>query len=149
MQNENFRNYQGGYFKVILRPEQTGGSMSAIDITLPRGVEPPPHVHTQEDETFYILEGEMHFHINGQATQAKPGDMVFAPRGVPHHFSIESSTARFLNVMTPGNMLGYFLEFSEDATGELKIEHPQGPPPAAFIAHMTGTLTHKYGVIFI
>ncbi|MBC5991943.1 cupin domain-containing protein [Pontibacter cellulosilyticus] len=144
-----YRNYQGGYFKVLLSPEQTGGSMALIDITLPKGVEPPVHVHTREDETFYLLEGEMTFHIGDKEVKAVAGEAVFAPRQVPHHFTIDTPVARSLTLITPGNFLDYFLEFSFPAAEELKIIHPQGPPPAEFIEHMTTQLTGKYGVLFM
>ena len=146
---EAYRSYQGGFFKVLLSPEQTGGSMALVDMTLPKGVEPPVHVHSREDETFYLLEGDITFHIGESVTKAVKGDAVFAPRQVPHHFVINSESARFLTLITPGQFLDYFLEFSFPAAGELKIVPPQGPPPADFIEHMMSKLTGKYGVLFI
>lgn len=144
-----FRSYQGGFFKVLLAPEQTGGSMALVDMTLPKGVEPPVHMHSREDETFYLLEGAMSFHIGDSLIKAAVGEAVFAPRQVPHHFVIESESARFLTLITPGQFLDYFLEFSFPAVEEVRIVPPQGPPPAEFIEHMTSKLTGKYGVLFI
>lgn len=146
---EAFRNYQGGYFKVLISPDQTGGSMALVDMTLPKGVEPPAHIHTREDETFYLLEGEMTFLIGDTVKKAAVGDAVFAPRQVAHHFTIESESVRFLTLITPGQFLDYFLEFSFPAVDELNIVPPQGPPPAEFIEHMTSKLTGTYGILFI
>jgi quercetin dioxygenase-like cupin family protein len=142
-------NYQGGFFKVLISPEQTNGSMALIDMTLPKGVEPPTHVHTREDETFYLLEGEMTFQVGEDVKEALPGQAVFAPRQIPHHFMIKSESVRFLTLITPGQFLDYFVEFGSPAGEEVKIVPPQGPPPAEFLAYMTGKLTNKYGVLFM
>jgi quercetin dioxygenase-like cupin family protein len=58
------------------------------------GSEPPLHVHHASDETFYILEGAMRFLIGDQLHDAGPGDVVFAPRGIPHAFKMKSAVAR-------------------------------------------------------
>ncbi|WP_207496954.1 cupin domain-containing protein [Aridibaculum aurantiacum] len=144
----DYRDYQGGYFKVLIDPKQTNGTMALLDMTLPKGVEPPPHYHTNEDETFYLLEGSMSFHIGEEKIVAKQGDAVFAPRQVPHHFIIKTETVRFLNLITPGQFLEYFLEYSYPST-ELSVVPPQGPPPAEAIMQMTNQLKSKYGVLFL
>lgn len=141
-----YRNYNGGYFKILMSAKDSGGAMGIIDITLPKGVEPPLHVHKNEDEIFYLLEGNIKFQIGERVIEAKPGDAVFAPRMVPHHFVIEDQQARFLNIMTPGNLLDYFTEFSEPSQQELKVKLPQGPPPAEAIAHMVLRLEEAYGI---
>ncbi len=143
-----YRNYQGGFFQVLLSPEQTGGAIALIDITLPRGAEPPPHLHTREDETFYLMEGKMRFRIGSETTEATPGEAVFAPRQVPHQFNITTTTARFLMLITPGEFLEHFLEYSFPAI-ELKVVPPQGPPPAELIERMIVQLQQKHGVLFI
>jgi quercetin dioxygenase-like cupin family protein len=144
----DYRNYQGGYFKILVDPMQTNGSLAMLDMTLPKGVEPPPHLHTNEDETFYLLEGTITFHVGEEVIVAKPGDAVFAPKQVPHHFVIETQSARFINLITPGKFLEYFLEYSYQAT-ELAIVPPQGPPPVEVIEQMTKQLESKYGVLFL
>jgi quercetin dioxygenase-like cupin family protein len=98
-----YMNYQGGYFKVLISPEQTNGSLALLDMTLPKGVEPPMHLHTREDESFYVLEGAITFQIGEETIQASPGKAVFAPRQVPHGFTIQTESARFLTLITPVN----------------------------------------------
>lgn len=144
----SLRAYQGGFFNVLIAPEQTGGSLALIDMTLPKGSEPPPHFHTMEDETFYLLEGRMEFQIGSEAIEAVQGAAVFAPRQVPHHFTIQSQTARFLTVITPGSFLEYFMEASFP-TAAPEVTPPQGPPPAEAIETMVRQLTQKYGILFI
>ncbi|MFT3823056.1 MAG: cupin domain-containing protein [Chitinophagaceae bacterium] len=148
MEAKNYRSYQGGYFKVLLDNKETGGSMALLEMVLPKGAEPPPHIHANEDESFYLQEGEIHFFIGGKEIHAKAGDAVFAPRKVLHHFSIQTATARFLNLITPGQLQDYFMEFSTPATN-LQVIPPQGPPPQEFITAMVGRLTDTYGIMFI
>jgi quercetin dioxygenase-like cupin family protein len=144
-----YRHYQGGYFKVLISPEETQGNFALVDMTLPRGVEPPVHLHTREDETFYMLEGEVTFQIGEKITKVKAGESIFAPRQVPHQFEITSPTVRFLTLITPGNFLEYFMQFSFPAAEEVQLMPPQGPPPAEHLAFMTTQLKEKYGVLFI
>lgn len=143
------RCYQGGFFKILISPEQTDGKMALVDMTLPKGVEPPVHLHTQEDETFYLLEGNITFYVGANQINATVGDAVFAPRMVPHHFVIESESARFLTLITPGQLVDYFMEFSFPAVEEVKITPPQGPLPAELIENMTSRLIEKYGLRFL
>lgn len=144
-----YRNYNGGYFKTLIKPEDTGGAMAMIDITLPRGVEPPPHIHKNEDEIFYLLEGHIRFRIGDKEIEAGAGDAVFAPRMTPHHFIIKNEQARFLNIMTPGKLIDYFVEFSTPSQNQPVVTPPQGPPPAAAIANMVSRLEEVYGISLI
>lgn len=143
------RSYQGGFFKVLISPVQSGGNMALVDMTLPRGVDPPMHVHSREDETFYLLDGSITFYVGETVVKAAVGEAVFAPRQLPHRFVIESESARFLTLITPGQFLEYFMEFSFPVVEEGKITPPQGPPSAEFIEHLTSKLIQKYGVLLI
>lgn len=140
------RSYQGGFFKVLISHDQTGGNMALVDMTLPKGVEPPLHVHSREDETFFLIDGVMTFLVGESVIKAEVGDAVFAPRMVPHHFVIESKKARFLTLMTPGNLLDYFMEFSFPTMEEAKINPPQVPPSTEYIENLTKILTDIYGI---
>ena len=143
------RRYQGGYFKVLVSSDETNREMTLLEMTLPKGAEPPAHIHTREDETFYLQEGEMTFTIGEKVIKAEPGDVVFAPRQVAHHFVIDTPSVKFLNIISPGNLLGYFMEFSFPNVGELSIAPLQAPPPLEAIQRMTSQLTEEYGVLFI
>ncbi|AHM58700.1 cupin [Flammeovirgaceae bacterium 311] len=145
---KEYRSYMGGFYKIIISAEQSGGSFALLDMTLPRGVEPPRHVHTREDESFYLLEGEISFHIGEKEILAQAGQAVFAPRLVEHHFNIKTETARFLTFISPGNFASYFQEFSVPAEN-LAVVPPQGPPPVEFLQYMTARLATEFGVQFI
>ena len=138
-----YRSYHGGYFKTLISPEQSGGGLAMLDMVLPKGAEPPPHVHEKEDETFYLLEGMIEFVINGTAYTLVPGDALFAPRKVPHYFKIVTDTARMITIVTPGDLWNYFVEFSTPSDKMPEVTSPAPPTPAQ-IQYMTERLTHRY-----
>ena len=72
-----------------------------IEHLAPQGHGSPLHVHTREDEWFYVLEGEMTFWVDGQVSVAPAGSFVFGPKGLPHTFIVSSEVARFLLVTEP------------------------------------------------
>lgn len=73
-----------------------------VEVLISPGDEPPLHVHKNEDEWLYVLDGEVTFHVGGENHPAKTGGFVSFPRGIPHTFTIGSPVARLLVVNTPG-----------------------------------------------
>ena len=97
--------------RFLVLSEETGGSYAQWEAIVPPGGGPILHVHSREDETFFILEGELHIHAGDRDFIARPGTFVNLPRGVPHGFRNESSTtARVLITVIPGGLEGMFLE---------------------------------------
>ncbi|WP_260190492.1 cupin domain-containing protein [Actinophytocola gossypii] len=87
----------------------TSGSLSFLQLTVSPGDGPPPHIHTGEDETLYILSGEFEFFSAGRTFAATAGDLVHVPRGTLHGVrNVGESTARALTIYTPGGMDRYF-----------------------------------------
>jgi quercetin dioxygenase-like cupin family protein len=86
--------------------EQTGGAFSLMEELLPRGAEPPPHVHRREDESFFVLDGELTVRVGDQTFAAKPGSFVYCPRDVPHLLTVETERVRMLTLCTPGGWRG-------------------------------------------
>ncbi len=81
--------------------EQTGGRFSLIEEVAPRGEGTPLHVHREDDETFYVLEGELTFYLDsGQPMPAPAGSFVHIPGGVVHAFKVDSEIARYLIITT-------------------------------------------------
>src|SRR5436189_55680 len=98
--------------------EQTGGSLGLIEHAVPPGAGSPWHVHHNEDESFYILEGEILFIVGDEQERvtAGPGTFVFGPRNVPHGFRNDSaSPARMLLQVTPAGFEQFALSLSESA----------------------------------
>jgi quercetin dioxygenase-like cupin family protein len=64
---------------------------------------PEPHTHDAETDCFYVLEGDLDFHVDGKTFRGGPGTLVAAPPGVVHTFGkSDSGTVRFLNIHAPG-----------------------------------------------
>jgi quercetin dioxygenase-like cupin family protein len=95
---------------------ETGGALTVIDTRLTADANPPMHVHHDEDEAFFLLEGEIQFFLgDGTSRLAGPGDFVFGPRGVPHRFEVRSPEARMLVLGTPGGGELFFRAMGEPA----------------------------------
>ena len=84
------------------------------------GGEPPLHVHENEDEMFYVLEGRLQAYRDGEEMTLDAGDSAFLPRRVPHTFKIASNFARAIVYVTPGGFEGYFRDLGEPA-GKLAL----------------------------
>jgi quercetin dioxygenase-like cupin family protein len=105
-------------------------------LTVPAMSGPPLHVHTREDELFYIVDGELTFQIDDGRIVASAGTTVFAPRGIVHtyqNFSLQ--TGRLLIMVTPAGLDRFFEELSAGT--------PRGAMPN--IAFLEG-LHVKYGI---
>jgi quercetin dioxygenase-like cupin family protein len=110
---------------IKVRAAETDGALGLIETVAPPGFSPPLHVHAHEDETFWILEGELTTVCGGETHTAGPGAMVFLPRGVPHTYRVDGDApARFTTAITPGGMEDFFAKVGRPAEGP-------GLPPAA------------------
>jgi quercetin dioxygenase-like cupin family protein len=88
--------------------EDTGGAYTITEETWPPQVGPPPHIHHTQEETFYVLEGEMEFITDGVTTRAVAGSLVRIPRGVLRDYrNVGSEPARVLVLFAPGGFEGF------------------------------------------
>jgi quercetin dioxygenase-like cupin family protein len=79
----------------------TGGELLLVEETARRGKVTPLHSHPEEQETFYVLEGEARFHLDGHERDMGPGGFVSVPPGVPHAYMVTSEVGRCLIMVTP------------------------------------------------
>ena len=92
--------------------EQTGGAMTVFE-EVPPMIDTPAHVHSREDELFYVLEGELVFELDGARHTVRAGDTVYLRRGVVHAYQNFTATdARLLIATTPGMFCHLFVELS-------------------------------------
>lgn len=80
-----------------------------------QGNMPPLHVHREDDESFYVLEGRLSLFLPGERIELEPGEATLAPKGVPHTYRVESETARWLVGSVPGRFIGLVLATSVPA----------------------------------
>lgn len=94
--------------------EQTGGAYSLMWQLCPKGTGPGPHYHDQ-DEQFYVIDGEITYLANDEELKAKGGSFVLIPRGTVHSFRVDSETATLLNSYTPAGFERTITELGERA----------------------------------
>lgn len=97
--------------------ETTNGAFGLIENwSMAPGFASPYHTHHNEDEAFYVVEGEMEFVCGGKWLTAGPGTYIFGPREIPHGFRVIGSTsARLLLLCSPAGFERFVLELSEPA----------------------------------
>ena len=101
----------GDVYRFLATGEDTNSKYSLIEAIVGPGGGPPPHVHSREDEGFYILEGEIAFTINGERVVATAGMFANMPVGTPHSFKNESNKpAKMLVSVTPAGLEKMFME---------------------------------------
>jgi mannose-6-phosphate isomerase-like protein (cupin superfamily) len=104
-----------GEVQIVIRASagSTGGAFSVLE-EIPPMVDTPLHVHEREDEIFYVLEGWHSYRVGDEEIEAGPGDLVFAPRGVPHaQRRFEPGVGRQLVLLSPPGLEGFFRELGE------------------------------------
>jgi quercetin dioxygenase-like cupin family protein len=101
----------GDVYRFLATGEDTNGKYTLCEAIVPPGGGPPPHVHSREEEGFYILEGEITFTVNGERVMAKAGMFANMPVGTPHSFKNESDKpARMLISVAPAGLEQMFFE---------------------------------------
>jgi quercetin dioxygenase-like cupin family protein len=116
--------YSGWLLTFLATGEDTQGQFALMEQSARKGNVPPRHIHHREDETFHVIEGEMTFSIGDRTIKATPGTMVFAPRDIPHSFTIDSEQVRILVQITPAGGEAFFKACSVPAPSMTL------PPPA-------------------
>ncbi|MCB0829077.1 MAG: quercetin 2,3-dioxygenase [Solirubrobacterales bacterium] len=122
--------------------ETTGGAVAVIEHLAPQGSGSPLHVHSREDEWFYVIDGELTFWVGGEVSAAPAGTFVFGPKGIPHTFAVSSEEARFLLVTEPAGFEAFMRAGGEPAE---RLEIPPAPTEPPDIAAMSA-LAAEYGI---
>ena len=117
--------YDGGLMAVKSRPDTTGGSISVVHVTVPRGKATPLHKHPEAEESFYVIDGDITVHVDGVDHELSRGATTTVRRDTPHAFAVRSELAQLLVMFTPGGGEQFFIDAGEPA---LRRELP---PPTA------------------
>lgn len=123
-EGERLRFWGGGIMTMKATAEETGGALLLFEDLMSQGKTTPLHVHENEDEALYVLEGEILVHIDGKDYPVGPRGVAIALRGVPHAFLVTSQTGRVLTLQTPGSAEPFYRGASEPATAD---SDPSGP----------------------
>lgn len=123
-EGERLRFFGGGVLTIKATALETDGAFLLFEDVMSQGKTTPLHVHVNEDETLYVLQGEILVHIDGENHPVGPHGVAVAPRGVPHAFLVTSETARVLTLQTPGSAEAFYRGASEPMGAD---SDPSGP----------------------
>ena len=132
----------GDVYRFLATGEDTNGKYAVWEAIVPPGGGPPPHVHSREEEGFYILEGAITFTVNGEKIVAKAGMFANMPVGTPHSFKNESKKpAKMLISVAPAGLEKMFFEVGQP----VKLGETPPPPTKAEIEKLLA-VAPRYGV---
>jgi mannose-6-phosphate isomerase-like protein (cupin superfamily) len=113
-------NVQSHYF---LRGEHTGGAFSLTEILFQPGAQGTPvHIHTREEETYYVIEGELVVQVDDREVVLGAGGSVVLPRNIKHKVTpAPDKVTRALMIVTPPGLEGMLMQLDQINPGELDI----------------------------
>lgn len=117
----------GGLYEIKVTGAETGGALTVMEMTIPAGMGPPPHVHAQA-ETIYVLEGTLRLHVGEETLEGGPGSVFHIPEGTLEHFEPAGDSVRILALYTPGGIDKFFEEIGEIAPSRI-VPPPMTSPP--------------------
>lgn len=135
--------FVGDVYRFLATGDETNGKYAMWEAIVPPGGGPPPHIHSREEEAFFILEGEITFTVNDEKIVAMAGTFANMPVGTPHSFKNESDQpAKMLISVAPAGLEKMFMEvgvpLADGATTAL-------PPTKQEIEKLL-TVAPKYGI---
>jgi quercetin dioxygenase-like cupin family protein len=126
---------------IAARSEETGGAYGVVVRIAAKGFSPPLHQHSKEDTGVFVIDGRLRVKVGDKEEEIGPHEFRFAPRGVPHWFKVESETARFLEILSPGGFEKFHMDISDPAK---RFEIPPSDHPKPNPEKMASA-GHKYG----
>ena len=130
----------GGLYEVKATGEETGGRATVMQMTVPAGMGPPPHVHDC-DEFVYVIDGTGTWHVGGESIEGGPGSLFFFRAGTVETFE-PTSELKVLIIYSPGGTDKFFAEFGERAESRELPPAPDGPPDIERLVAVAG----RYGM---
>ena len=110
--------FLGAHVKPLLLSTESDGNLSVFEFQEVKGLEPPFHIHENEDELWRVVEGEITFHFEDQEIHSTVGDSVFVPRGKPHTFRLKTAQAKAILALTSTDFENIVRELATPASSE-------------------------------
>lgn len=114
--------FMNGHVTIHLSKTANADGISVTEHLLPVGFGPPLHIHRNEDETFYVLEGELRYKQGEVIGHAQAGDVIYLPKGVPHGFRVISAGGSRCLIITRGGFEDMLRSASLPATAVILPE---------------------------
>jgi quercetin dioxygenase-like cupin family protein len=132
----------GGLYEVLLSSDETNGATTVMQMTMPPGMGPPPHIHHRGvTETVYVVDGTLTYQIDGNEIEGGPGSVFRIPADTLERFE-PKSRVRVVITYEPGGIDKFFAEAGEPAQ---RREIPPAPTSPPDVDRLT-KLGAKYGI---
>jgi quercetin dioxygenase-like cupin family protein len=136
----------GDLYSFLATGKETNNAFFQFEAIVPQGGGPPPHVHSREDESFYIVSGSLQILLGDKTYQAKRGDFVYIPRGTVHQFkNVGGDSAVQLVTFVPAGVERFF----EEVFPEVKDRNAPPPPVTEELIKRMNEAAPKYGLEFV
>src|SRR5499433_1388776 len=134
-----------GLGSVCLSGIDTGGAYCLLEVSLAPGIGVPRHMHTREDEVYFILAGELEVTVGEKIFVLRPGDTLLAPRDIPHELRNSSDTTNhYLLIFSPSGFEEFIMAAAVPASDNAVA--PTEPPAVA--VRNVHELAADYGIVF-
>ena len=104
--------FHGAKFTIKVLSSETDNRYTVLDIIHPPNLGPALHTHPKGSETFYIVDGNYHFILDGKSIEGMPGDTIFVPKKTPHRFEVGQKGGHAI-VISPPELEFYFFKVGE------------------------------------
>ena len=136
------RTPDGATMFVYATGAQTGNTVAVVEFIFPPGGGFPMHIHHNEDEALYILEGTLLVVCGETRSEAGPGTFIYGPRNIPHGYRVLGDVpVRFVESFLPSGLEQFFLTIGKPITGQTGQEVKE-----VFKPSMKALLAEKYHV---
>jgi quercetin dioxygenase-like cupin family protein len=120
--------WKAGRMTVKAGRAETAGVFAQFETDDPRGTATPLHIHRNDDETFYVIEGEITVLVGDERIDLSAGDYAFAPRGITHAYIVRSERARMLTTISPAGLEQLFIACGVPVAGDEPPAEEVMPP---------------------
>ncbi|QUR68183.1 cupin domain-containing protein [Mycobacterium spongiae] len=134
--------FLGALVRIRAGGDATAGSLAVLEHQCERGYGSPMHRHLADEETFFVIEGELRVEVGGQVHTPGAGAVAVLPRGLPHAFVVTSPQARVLTFHTPAGFDRFVLAAGTPASLADTMPPDEVPPDPAALA----ALARSYGI---
>ena len=116
----------GDVYTFLATTAETDGAYFTLEGAVPPGAGPPPHIHHDQDESLYVVEGQLEIMVDGQVREAKAGDFVHISKGSPHNFINRSQApAKLVATFVPAVNAEQFFRDAMKETQDRNATPPQ------------------------
>jgi mannose-6-phosphate isomerase-like protein (cupin superfamily) len=113
----------GSHVDIKTDSRNTNGALTVMEFQQAPRTGPPLHIHTREDEVWWVLEGSFRFKAGDAMFGLSEGDMAFGPRGTPHCYqNLGDAPGRLLVITAPAGVEQFFADFAERPPGPADLE---------------------------